>query len=265
MQENEACITFKRSIGFPIQYPHYDNIKFYPCNNIYPKIYGYYFKSIKLNEDMKDYESLYQYQEEDKLLLAVYWLQEKRITDILQNENNYNTFFVCDNGHNLNPIEILCRDRCGNFYYFECNKEKYFRIVKQLAKFNSSWVTSKCFLFLHDNKLNDLIELLLDYSKNNENICYICLNSEPICEFLNNVCKCKNPIHINCLKNCLKNLDPGKNNTCTICLSKYKINEGSDSRIFFPFDPTLIVGQIFIMFRYFVVCQYKKLLILFIK
>jgi hypothetical protein len=43
---------------------------------------------------------------------------------------------------------------------------------------------------------------------------------------------CKNPVHINCLKN----LDPRKNSTCKMCTAKYKINEGSDSRLFFPFD-----------------------------
>jgi hypothetical protein len=188
MQANEVCNIFKRVIRLPKQYS--DDRIFYPHDNIYPKTPHYYYsKSVKLNENMKDHESLYQYQEEDKLLLAVYWLQEERIANILQNDNNYN-IFVHQKNYDLNPIEILCRDGCGYFYYFECNKDKYLRIAEQLAKFNSAWVTSKCFLFSHYNQLDDMTNLLLGYSENNENICYICLNSEPVFEFLNNVCNC---------------------------------------------------------------------------
>ena len=219
---NEINTSYKYYISWPKQYPHIHKILFYPFNNIYPYHIHFKFDGQKIQE-----KDLYKYNDSDRLFLAVLWLQGKRVKDVLKGTTNYNILWS-----NLNPLEMLCKNICGKDYYYKDNYFAFMWIAEMLVKFNPDWATSDCFESLYRENNWNLINFLRDYVRESDNECYVCLNKEPVCEALYNVCSCKMPVHISCLKN----EELRENPICKICNSNYKINEGDGFRIFFPFD-----------------------------
>ncbi len=158
------------------------------------------------------------------LCKAVYWLQEARIKDLLSQGVITETIILY--GSENNPLEVLCS---YIYYDYRANIEKILRIAKLLCEANDIWVSRKCYNSLYYHRKNELQSILDDYSINDDNMCYVCLQTEPHCTLLHNLCKCKIPIHISCFEK----LD---HTNCKICKSLYKVRQGDWDRLFYPFD-----------------------------
>ena len=95
------------------------------------------------------------------------------------------------------------------------NYDDYVELIKRF------YLYSKSIQSVNDNK-ECILNMLFSYLPVDENnMCSICLITEPKTQLFN-PCSCKNPIHIDCLIKTLKNK---QNNKCSVCLGLIKVNE----------------------------------------
>jgi len=124
-------------------------------------------------------------------------------------------------------------------YPIEENIDAFREIVNILVENFEDY--SKSIFTLRDIIPYDNILSVLPIDENN--ICYICLMSEPKYSLIN-ICSCKTPIHSSCLLELNKHKPLNK---CAVCLTSYKINESvyraiglvsniKDPAIFFPYN-----------------------------
>lgn len=213
--ENEKNVCFKGHISYPKQYAIEETNIFYPFKDIYPK------------------HTYYESDPNDFLINAVFFLQEKRVKDIILNCKETINIKKKIFGHEYNILEILCD--CI-YYDYEHNKSKIIRIAHLLCSYDITLLTDKCFNMLYHAKRKELSIELEKYSENDKETdkykCFVCLAGRPEFLMMSNICKCKTHIHIACFESLFKT-----NKHCTICLEKYKINEGHhDKSYYYPFD-----------------------------
>lgn len=210
----ERNTRFNRSCVYPTQYPTLETKTFDPFSDTYPNLYEKVDKQVA------------------PLCKAIYWLQEGRVENLLSTDNSTLTERFTLFGCEFNPIELLCNHV---YYDYTYNLEKILRIAKLLCEADKSLVTSRCFRLTHQNKFKELESLLLKYSHDGEDVCYVCLRSEPLYTLLSNLCQCKMFIHIDCFTK-LSEI----HSVCKICKTSYRINCGRwkewKGYNFFPFD-----------------------------
>lgn len=112
--------------------------------------------------------------------------------------------------------------------------EKYLRLLNLLCKYLPHLITDVFFTYLNSMRNYECIKVLNDYSttiKNDDDVCVICFGNYED-GLIDNICYCKNKIHISCLTETIKKCG----DDCKTC--KKKINNEIDSRgrICFPFE-----------------------------
>lgn len=199
-----------------------DPIVYYPLNDIY------YCNSelIKLPCKLFPEEQLNTFLITERIIYAIKFLQIEALKKYII--KNYKCTYL-DIFYYLKEIK----------YPIEENIDAFREIVNILVENYDDY--SESIFTLRDIIPYDKILSVLPIDENN--ICYICLMSEPKYSLIN-ICSCKVPVH----SSCLLELDKHKPlNKCNVCLTKYKINDPvyraiglktviKDPAIFFPYN-----------------------------
>lgn len=223
-----------------------------PSNNIYPHNPAYV---CKCHQDengkyQKPVLDICKYPDEFALYGAVYFLQVKRVEELLQ---NYDCNKLLEQKyHTENILEYICGHHgmiVGNrntvlYKNKRDEKQEVIDIVKLLLDKEPQLITDKCYSGCKYYKNDKMLSLLFEYdiSENLDNkCCYICHLTRMEETMLYDICICKMPIHHQCF---IKLFNKTKH--CNTCKSDFIINEkrykntmfGSqfDDRIFSPFD-----------------------------
>ena len=216
---------------------HMNNSVYYPLGNIYPcgKL-PYRF----LHDDETTTKEIFLNNlRGDQIKSAIMYLQVSALKKYII-KNYTNPIFI-------NPFQCLLQAH----YPLDKNVEATKEIIKILIDNYDNYVElirsfcSYCKSAPNENKeyVLDMLFSFLPVDENN--MCSICLITEPITELFN-PCSCKNPIHIDCL---IKTLKHKEHNKCSVCLNIIKINEPVyrtksgiivkqelDDIVFFPFQ-----------------------------
>lgn len=209
-----------------------DTTVFYPLGNIYPRPYNKIIGKLPflLGKDeevfKKEYfcNNLYSQQVE----YAVRYLQVEPLKKFVI-KNHTNTLLPNPFYHLLNTVYPIDKNLKASEQIIQILIDNYDEHYSMITR-----VSSYC-----KPEQEYIKELLYTFLPNDENnICMICLHTEPKDNLINN-CLCKTPVHADCLVKLSthKNLDK-----CSVCKSNYKLNEPIyrigilDKTIFFPFN-----------------------------
>jgi hypothetical protein len=220
---NEKRIIYWDSIVSK-QTPVEEELIFYPFNDQYP-----------------DGKEIRQFFNDERLIKAIQFLQTKRISSLLKEDNSLADKKFIMFGLQLNSLSILLM--FSHRYSISKNEESYRDIIEILFYYSQNLdelISDSVIKYLSRyNNYENLLAFILKYKPVVENnICKYCFLTEPLDE-LGYPCLCKTPCHIKCFLKC------ENTNSCKICLDPFSrlneirfinpINDG-DQRIFFPFD-----------------------------
>jgi hypothetical protein len=213
---------------------------YYPLGNIYPR--GKLPYLFLHDNETTTREIFLNNLRADQIKSAIMYLQVEALKKYII-KNYYNPIFI-------NPFQYLLTTH----YPLDKNIEATEEIIKILIENydNYAELIKKFYLYCkseqsksNENKQN-ILDMLFTYLPVDENnMCHICLITEPKTQLFN-PCSCKNPIHIDCL---IKTLKHKQNNKCSVCLDLIKVNEPVyrtisgviikqeiDDTVFFPFQ-----------------------------
>lgn len=210
---------------------------YYPLGNIYPiknelKKLPYLYVS----EDSLQKKDWFENKlKDDQISYSIIYLQIESLKHFIVKNYKSKTFG--------NPFHYLF----VTYYPIKYNIESAIEIIKVLIENYDDHIKFIEDLFyiqyIKNNTIDridneEIYELLCSMVHNNENICYICLNSLPN-KYLINPCDCKTPVHATCL---IKLFRLNYSNNCKVCKKKYRKNSSVYRQrsilnlIYFPFD-----------------------------
>lgn len=213
---------------------HEETIEFYPFENIYPNTCPFRerkYKDHTVNSQTMEVKKAYE------LPYAVYYLQKNRVNHLLNIDKVDSNILFDIYGEAIpselrdNCLELLC-SKLKYYYDYKHNSKKVCEIARLLCENNPKLITKRAFEQAFYHKYYYLTDLMASYlvEDNDDDICYICLCSEPEKELLSNLCKCKSKIHIRCAEKLIHY----EEKKCNVCISPYKY--AYHRKIYFPYD-----------------------------
>lgn len=174
-------------------------------------------------------------------IMAIIYLQLNKIKELLTANPDLVNATYDGFEHEDNIIEILCSGQLfPSKYSYDANTRVYEEIIKLILSINPSLITKKAIENAYVRKHTGIINVLNLFAIS-KNICIVCYCSHPE-KMLIYPCKCKSPIHAECV---IKVIQTSHSRKCKICLTDYEINEPKtqlnfggtvhiDERIYFP-------------------------------